>query len=97
LHPSDWCPGGRVLSDAEALTALLFDECENYAPHANCNYSAACIKGMLHCNKCGFIELCPTCGGSGQTPKDGVDPRFVGNERTPVGYFIDAEMLEGDG
>jgi hypothetical protein len=67
-----WCPGGRILTDAEALRTLLFDVCANSAEHPGCRYLAACINGMLHCNKCGLIEQCFPCGGSGRVPKDGV-------------------------
>jgi hypothetical protein len=77
------CDGRRDLSDAEALRALLFDTC------GECEGDPHKIDRWT----------CHVCGGSGVTPRDGVEPRFsdaYASRKPEGGYFIDADLLEGD-
>jgi hypothetical protein len=69
------CPGGRILSDAEALRAFLFEtcgECGGAGRVWDGISSAVANRGDDH-----HTVVCPTCGGSGQTPKDEVVERIA--------------------
>jgi len=148
------CPGGRILSDAEALRALLFETCgecdgraETFKPLGTMAHNEASPhyltpaegfwkgerlppgryrvgddqdvwiefdllgEGDVLTNAVYLPEVehwpfgqtplrimwtCPTCGGSGQTPKDGV--RVDPMAKDPNGPFVivPASMLEGD-
>lgn len=87
-HRGHWgtvffCPGGRTLTDAEALTLLLTEECGN----------PECESGFVHDGFDGLhnkSKECPSCGGSGRTLRKGVDKSDLAQR-----VFIPASMLEG--
>jgi hypothetical protein len=84
------CPGGRVLSDAEALRARLFEtcgECDGSGEEMADSGSELGIPGGMVA-----IGLCPSCGGSGETPKGGVHEAFGWPEGS---YVVSASLLEG--
>jgi hypothetical protein len=89
-----YCPGGRILTDAEALRTLLYDECEKCKD--------GWVRPASELDDPLYVERCPACAGSGRTPKDGVyvhdDPESVRNGEAGVfiyAYFL-ASMLEGE-
>ena len=87
------CPGGRTLSDAEALERVLYEECGTCGGTGEKDDSCPTPDG----GSCGYKVRCPVCGGSGRTPKDGVQKDWIGS--TWGGgwtYVIPASMLEGD-
>jgi len=143
------CPGGRVLSDAEALRRLLFETCgecdgraETFKPLGTMAHNEASPhyltpaegfwtgerlpSGRYRVGSDTWIEFelmgedaltnavylpevedwpfdevplhimwtCPSCGGSGQTPKDGV--AVVVGYDVPDQVIIPLSMLEGD-
>jgi hypothetical protein len=90
------CLGGRILTNPQALRTLLFDVCEE------CEGRGVVDWGIDE----DYPEHvdCPTCGGSGRTPKDGVwrveHSKWARPElHEATGEFvfvIPASMLEGE-
>jgi hypothetical protein len=93
------CPGGRILTNPEALGTLLFDVC------GECKSSP--VKGRvwrsINTPMDAHYYPCPVCGGSGRVPKDGV---LIGRswlhhrESNPADFgewvAFPASMLEGE-
>lgn len=82
------------------FSVQVFEACPKFGPHANCPYSAGCVKGFLFCNKCGFFERDPSCDGTGRVLKDGVQRRTIykdaGRRNLMGGYWFPASMVEGE-
>jgi hypothetical protein len=89
--PTPWCPGGRVLSDTEALRALLFDVCGECGGEGE--VTCDCYAPPLD-----HPQSCPACGGSGRTPKEGVErlSRVLAFDGTRGAISFPLWMLEGD-
>jgi hypothetical protein len=91
------CPGGRILTDPQALQTLLYDEC------GECG-GTGWVKDDPECDDPdASLGGCPKCwtggvGGSGRTPKDGVEPLDMATngiaEDGEPGFWFPASMLD---
>lgn len=79
------CPGGRTLTDAEALSLLLTDVCD-------CTV-ARMVDGVIPTGEQPADPDCPSCGGSGRIPRDRVEERINHNGEPTL--VIPMSMLEG--